>query len=170
MDHPTDTRMPDTQFVSYSLAGEEYAQEISRIHEINKVTGITKVPHTPKFIVGVVNMRGRIIPVVDMRRLLGLPAAEESRDRRIIVMDVRGYTAGLLVDAVHQVVTIGESELLDSPGILQNVDEEFIRAVAKIDDRLVICLDIEKLISAKEVSGVAGPSSAEQPQDDRRSE
>jgi purine-binding chemotaxis protein CheW len=143
------------QFISYTVGGEEYGIEISKIHEIIRVTSIAGIPHTPPFVAGVVNLRGEIVPIISMREILGYPHAAPTRNSRIVVVGVSGTTVGLLVDAVYHVLSLPESSLLPPPPVLETGNVKFIKGVAKIGSRLIIFIDLEKLIDFKELEVVS---------------
>ncbi len=138
------------QLVGFKIAEEEYAVDILMVQEIIRMMQVTKVPNAPDFVDGVVNLRGRIIPVIDLRSKLGLPRKEVDKDKRIIVVEVAGKTVGFIVDAVTEVLRIPASITEPPPDLITNVNSEFIKAVGKLEDRLLILIDLEKILSTNE--------------------
>ena len=139
------------QLVSFELNGEEFGIDILLVQEIIRMMQITKVPNSPDFIDGVVNIRGRIIPVVNLRTKLGMPRKEHDARTRIVVVDVLNKTTGFLVDAVNEVLRIPESITEAPPTIVSGgINSEFIKSVGKLEDRLLILIDLEKILSHSE--------------------
>lgn len=133
------------QLASFRLGEEEYAIDISAVQEINRMTEITKVPNSPPYIEGVLNLRGRIIPAVNLRKKFGLPEREYDRHTRIMVVDVEGTMVGLIVDAVSEVLRISPETIEPAPEMSAGVNSKYIRGVGKVNGRLVILLDLERL-------------------------
>ena len=142
------------QLVSFKIEKEEFGIDILKVQEINKLVQITKVPNAPHFVDGVVNLRGRIIPIIDLRTRLGLPKKEHNKDPRIIVIELNNNTIGFIVDAVSEVLRISSDIIEAPPTISKGIDSDYITSVAKLDDRLLILLDLEKLLSEVEVEQV----------------
>ncbi len=142
------------QLVSFVVGKEEFAISILSVQEINRMMKITRVPHSPEFIEGVINLRGRIIPVMDLRKRFGLEALEDTSDARIIVVDVAGRVIGFTVDRVNEVLRIDAQIVEPPPTMVSSVDTEFIQGVGKLDDRLLILLDLERLFSGEELRQV----------------
>jgi purine-binding chemotaxis protein CheW len=138
------------QLVSFKIGKEEFAVDILSVQEINKMTQITKVPNTPDFIEGVINLRGRIIPIVDLRTRLGLEKKEHDKDTRIIVVELENSTTGFIVDAVNEVIRIPVGVTEAPPELVSGIDSEFIKSVGKLDDRLLILIDLNKILSITE--------------------
>jgi purine-binding chemotaxis protein CheW len=138
------------QLVSFKIASEEYGIDILNVQEINKMTQITKVPNAPEFVEGVINLRGRVIPVIDLRTRLGLEKKEFDKDTRIIVVELNKSTVGFIVDAVSEVLRIPVNIIEAPPEIVSGLDSEFIKAVGKLEDRLLILIDLNKVLSANE--------------------
>ncbi|MDP4115433.1 MAG: chemotaxis protein CheW [Bacteroidota bacterium] len=138
------------QLVSFKIGNEEFGIDILKVQEINKMVPITKMPNTPEFIEGVINLRGRIIPVVDMRIRLGLGKQQHNKSTRIIVVDIEGKTIGFVVDAVSEVLRIPASITEAPPELTSGINSDFITAVGKLDDRLLILLDLDKVLKTSE--------------------
>lgn len=138
------------QLVSFKIGDAEFGVDILRVQEINKMMDLTIVPNTPSFIEGVVNLRGRIIPVLNLRRKLGLNAKEYDSETRIIVVDLEDKTIGFIVDEVKEVLRIPKSITEQPPEIVAGVDADYITAIGKLEDRLLILLDLTKILSNAE--------------------
>lgn len=139
-----------TQIVGFQLANEEYGLDIMKVQEIILIGAITKVPQVPEYVKGLINLRGHVIPIVDLRRRFGLAEAEQTEDARIIVVNVHKKMIGILVDAVNQVTRVTDDQIEPPPTSVTGIDNEFITGLVKFDDRLVIQLDIERLLTAGE--------------------
>jgi purine-binding chemotaxis protein CheW len=135
--------------VIFRLAKEEYGLPITKVQEINRLVPITKLPQTPSFMEGIINLRGRIIPVVDLRKRFQLAAADQSEDNRIIIVEVNGQTVGIIVDAVTEVVRLSGANIEPPPPAFI-LDAQYIHGVGKFDERLLILLDIDKILTSQE--------------------
>lgn len=133
------------QLVSFRLGSEVYAINISRVQEIKKMVEITKVPQAPSYCVGVVNLRGKVITVIDLRTKLDMEAIARDKNTRIVVYDVEGIVTGMIVDAVEEVLRIPRSAIEPAPGIATSTASDYIQGVAKVEDRLLLLLDISKI-------------------------
>jgi purine-binding chemotaxis protein CheW len=129
------------------LSREEYGVEVRLVQEIISISEITPVPRAPESIKGVINLRGRIIPVVDLKRKLGLGDADQGRRGRIVVVKLRERLVGLLVDAASQVLKVPVSSIDPAPDAVVEIDADYIRGVAKLPDRLIILMDLERILS-----------------------
>ena len=138
------------QLVSFKIANEEFGIDILNVQEINRMVPITRVPNSPVFVEGIINLRGRVLPVIDLRAKLGLPKKEYDKDTRIVVANIEGKTVGFLVDAVSEVLRIPKSITEAPPEIITGINSEYITAVGKLDDRLLILLDLNKLLVEEE--------------------
>jgi purine-binding chemotaxis protein CheW len=130
--------------VTFQLGREEYGVEIASVQEIIRATDITPVPGAPSHVRGVINLRGKIIPVVDLRRRFALTSVEAGEDQRIIVVELGEKRIGMLVDSVSQVIKVPAGVVEEMPEEATSVDENFIRGVGKLDSRLIIILDLNK--------------------------
>lgn len=135
----------DLHLVTFNL-GEEYGVPISQVQEIVRVGGITMVPNSPPYMQGVINLRGRVMPVLNLRKRLGLPDKEMSSASRIVVTEVGSKVIGLLVDAVSHVIKIPPQSVEPAPEEVLEIDTDYITGVGKLSDRMVILLDLEKLL------------------------
>jgi purine-binding chemotaxis protein CheW len=138
------------QLVSFHIGNEEFGADILKIQEIIRTMAITKVPNSPDFVEGVINLRGRVIPVVDLRIKLGLPKKEYDNYTRIIVVEIMGKVIGFIVDSVSEVLRIPKSITETPPELVTNINSEYITAVGKLEDRLLILLDLEKVFTTAE--------------------
>ena len=132
---------------TFFLGREEYGVDVRLVQEIIRVTEITQVPRAPEFIKGVINLRGRIIPVVDLKRKLGLGAVEVARGSRIVVVKIKERLVGLLVDGASQVLKVPVSTIEAAPEEVVEIDATAIRGVAKLPGRLIILMDLMKTLS-----------------------
>jgi purine-binding chemotaxis protein CheW len=136
------------QLVSFNIGEEEFGVDILKVQEINRMCAVTRVPNAPEYVDGVINLRGKVIPIIDLRSRLGMPRKEHGKNTRIIVVEVGGKVIGFVVDAVREVLRIPGNVTEPPPSILGSVREEYITAVGKLDDRLLILLDLEKVLVA----------------------
>jgi purine-binding chemotaxis protein CheW len=139
------------QLVSFSVAAEEYGLDILRVQEIIRTQQLTRVPNLPDYVEGVINLRGKVIPVVALRRRLGLEAVASDKNTRIVVVDVHGQTLGFIVDAVSEVLRISADTVEPTPRI-GSVEREYISGVGKLESRLLLMLDLERLMNEEEIS------------------
>jgi purine-binding chemotaxis protein CheW len=137
----------ENQIVVFELASEHYGVSIASVESIIKMQAITKMPHAPSFIEGVTNLRGKVLPVIDLRKRFGLATQEVTRDSRIIVIAVNETEVGMIVDEVSEVLTIQDQNIEATPPMTTTVESGFITGIAKIDQRLVILLDLGEIIS-----------------------
>lgn len=138
------------QLVSFKIGKEEFGVDILTVQEINRMLQITTVPNSPDFIEGVINLRGKIIPVIDLRIKLGMAKNLHDNNTRIVVVELKGNTIGFIVDEVSEVLRIPKNITETPPEIINGIDNDFITAIGKIEDRLLILLDFEKIISSNE--------------------
>jgi purine-binding chemotaxis protein CheW len=148
------------KYLTFRLADEEYGVEILKVREIIGIMDITQVPQMPGYVRGVINLRGKVIPVLDLRLKFGMEAAEYNDQTCIIVVDV-GRLTGIIVDTVQEVLDIQSSQIDPPPPLGANVDTTFIRGMGKVRDEVKILLDIDTVLADAELSGVpAEPTSA----------
>ncbi len=141
------------QLVSFRLGEEEYGIDILHVQEINRIMEITHVPKCAYFVEGVVNLRGKVIPVLDLRKRFGLPVKENDKETRIIVVEISGKTIGLIVDSVDEVLRLPVSTIDPTPPMVStSIDAKCINGVGKLEDRLIIIIDIEKFLTEEEKS------------------
>lgn len=135
------------QVVSFRLANEEYGIEITKVQEIILVGEITKVPQTPKYIKGLINLRSTVIPIVDLRLRFGMPEDAVGDETRIMVMNVGGKTIGIIVDAVSEVLRISRDQIAPPPPTVSCQGREYLTGLAKLEKRLLILLDVERILA-----------------------
>ena len=138
------------QLVSFKIGDEEFGVDILSVQEINRMSQITKVPNTPEFIEGVINLRGRIIPVIDLRVKLGMTKKEHGKNTRIVVVELKGQTMGFIVDEVSEVLRIPKEITEAPPDMVGDVSCDYITSIGKLEDRLLILLDLEKILTTSE--------------------
>ena len=143
------------QLVTFNIAEEEFGVDILSVQEIIRLMQITTVPRAPACIEGVINLRGKVIPVIDMRKRFNLPAIERGSRTRIIVMEFGAKIVGFLVDAVSEVLRIPAGTVESAPAVVSGVGSEYIKGVGKLDDRLLILLDLDSLLEGTDLSSVA---------------
>lgn len=143
------------QYVGFLVGNELYGVSITQVQEIIRCGHLTRVPQAPAFIAGVLNLRGRVLPVVDLRKRLGLPARDYDASTRIVVVDVRGKAVGLAVDAVREVLAIPESDIAPGPPLQAGVYTELVCGTGKVGQGLIILLDINNLLAPGEESAAA---------------
>ncbi|RPI62836.1 MAG: chemotaxis protein CheW [Planctomycetaceae bacterium] len=142
------------KYLTFSLAGEEYGLEILRVREIIGMMTITSVPRTPEFVKGVINLRGKVIPVVDLRLKFSMPSVENTDETCIIVVDVGDVEMGIMVDKVSEVLDISGDDIEDTPSFGVNVNTDFILGMGKAGGRVTILLDISKVLSTAELEAL----------------
>jgi purine-binding chemotaxis protein CheW len=152
------------QYLTFQLVGQRYGVEILRVQEIKGWEKPTRLPHSPEYIQGVINLRGAVVPILDLRRRFGLGEAEYGRTTVVIVVKVetaRGeLTAGMVVDGVCEVCNIGTQELRAPPEMAAAIDTDFVRGLAMVDDKMLILLDVVRLISSTLVDPATGSKAA----------
>jgi purine-binding chemotaxis protein CheW len=138
------------QLVSFNIGQEEFGLGIQSIQEINRMVDITRVPNSPEFVDGVINLRGKVIPIINLRKRFGFPPRESDRNTRIIVVELSGMVVGFIVDSVSEVLRIPKNITEPPPAIVAGIGSEYITAVAKLENRLLILLDLERILLEKE--------------------
>ncbi len=144
------------QFVNFRLRDEEYGVDIGSVREITRVVDISHIPESPSFIEGVTNLRGQIIPVVDLAKQFGLAPQEKlPESARIVVTEVKGQTVGMIVDEVPEVIKISVENIEPTPELIQTgIRKDYIKGVGKLENRLIILLDLEKVLAPHELEEV----------------
>jgi purine-binding chemotaxis protein CheW len=159
------TENPIIQLVGFRLDNEDYAIAITKIQEIILMKPITRIPQVPDFIEGLINLRGSVIPIVNLRKRFGLLPREVDEETRTIVVNIHDKTVGCIVDAVTQVMRINREQIQPPPLSVLAVSHQYIAGLARLEDRLLIILDIERLFDEQSsvVSGQWSEKSGEQP-------
>jgi purine-binding chemotaxis protein CheW len=142
----------EIQLVVFELANEHYGVMIADVESIIKMQAITRMPQAPDFVEGVTNLRGNVLPVLDLRKRFNLPVSEHDRDTRIIVVSINGVTMGMIVDAVSEVLRVPQDSVEPPPLMVTTVNSSFITGIAKVNDKLIILLDLSKVLSIQESS------------------
>ena len=146
------------QYVTFSLGDELFGVEVTRTREILSLTPITRVPQTPDYLLGVINLRGQVVPVVDMRLKLGLPAGEDTEETCIIVVEVQvgedSIVVGALADAVREVLEVRNDQIEPPPRLGIRLNTEFITGMGKVDEQFMILLNIDKIFNSDEFAWV----------------
>lgn len=140
----------ENQYVVFRLGREIYGLDISTVLEIITMQSITEVPGTEHYIEGVINLRGRVIPVFNLHKKFSLEGGEVTRSTRVVVVEVNGISIGMLVDGVSEVVKISENIIEKPSDIISDIDEEYLSGIAKLEDRLVILLNLSKVLRNEE--------------------
>lgn len=140
----------ERQLVVFELARETYGVDISQVQEIIRFQEITKVPKVPDFIEGVINLRGNVIPVIDLRKRFDFDEVEKTNATRIIVVEVEQYTVGMVVDAVSEVVRVNEDSIEPPSNIIADIDTDYLSGVCKYSDKLIILLELSKVLTASQ--------------------
>jgi len=143
------------QLVVFELANEFYGVDISAVNTIIRMQEITEIPRTPEFVEGVINLRGSIVPVIDLRKRFGLPVGDITKASRIVVVEAARQMIGMVVDAVVETLRLSSDAIEPPSPVVASLDAEYLRGVGKQDDRLVILLDLDKVLSAKEAESLA---------------
>lgn len=138
------------QVVSFHLGREEYGVDISQVQEIIRMVDITHVPRAPHFMEGVINLRGQLIPIIDLRTRFGMERAEHTKNTRIVVTEIATKRVGIIVDSVSEVLNLPVENVEEAPEMIAGVGTEYISGVGKVGDRLIILLELQKVISTQE--------------------
>jgi purine-binding chemotaxis protein CheW len=148
------------QMVTFNLGQEEFGVNILQVQEINRMVEITKVPQTEDYVEGIINLRGKVIPIIDLRKKFGLTVREHDNHTRIVVIDVDNETVGLVVDSVSEVLRVPAGSLEEPPKLVAGIagslsGAEYIQSIVKLDDRLLIYLNLNKVISSSNLKNIS---------------
>lgn len=147
------------QYLSYTLAGEEFALDIARVREVLDLTRITRIPRMPQYLRGVINLRGQVVPVVDQRSKFGLETVEDGKDTRIIILEVdvsgEAVVLGAVADAVHEVIEIEPDKIAEPPSLGGSLNSDYIRGMGRREEDFVIILDVDRIFSTAELNVLA---------------
>ena len=144
-----------SQFVSFTVGKEEYGVHIEDVQEVVRMPEITHLPQTDSFIKGVINLRGNIIPVIDMRSRFKMEAIDHNETTRVIVVAIEEKLVGMIVDTVSQVLEISEEEISDPPDIINGLSKEYIEGIGKVNQSMIILLKIDRVLTAAEIEIIA---------------
>ena len=151
--HTTSEAPGETEYLSFGLGDNEYSVDIMSVREIRGWTRTTSLPHSPDYVRGVINLRGAVLPVIDLAVRLGLPATEPEDRNVIIVVDVESRTMGLRVDAVSDILTLSQDQLHPPPDLATSPGARFVKALTILDDRMVRILELSQVMpSSSEIS------------------
>jgi purine-binding chemotaxis protein CheW len=155
----TSTAEEPVQYLTFRLDGEAFATGIARVREVLEYTHVTRVPRTPDYMLGVINLRGNVVPVVDLRKQFGMATSAPTVDTCIIIIEVNvdgeATVLGALADSVQEVIELKAEQMEPAPSLGTRVDNRFIRAMGKLDDRFVIVLDMDRVFSMEQLTGLA---------------
>ncbi len=154
MEAETLQNQEEQQLVVFDLSTESYGVDIGEVREIIRLQEITKVPRTPEFVEGVINLRGGVIPVIDLRKRFNLPVTDETADNRIVVVDIGGQNIGVIVDAVTEVLRINTESIEPPSSVITTDESEYLLGIAKLDDRLIILLELKQVLTEAEQSAI----------------
>ena len=138
------------QFISFSIGEEEYGLELLRVKEVIRIREITWLPKAPSFVKGIINLRGDVIPIIDLRDKFGLEPRETTTMTRVIVVEIEGRLMGMVVDSASQVVRIPSDQIDPPPPMLGGFSREFITGVGKLEDKLVVLLNADAVLTLEE--------------------
>ncbi len=156
--HGAGATVDGAQYLTFALGSEEYGVGILNVQEIKGWSAVTPIPNTPAFVKGVMNLRGTIVPVIDLRLRLGMPAADQGPFTVIVVLSVGTRIVGMIVDAVSDVLTIPAADVQPPPSFGSAVDLRFIAGIARANEKLVVLLDVEAMLRHDDLSALDDPS------------
>ncbi|HHY04425.1 MAG TPA: chemotaxis protein CheW [Thermoanaerobacterales bacterium] len=139
------------QFVEFKLGDEVYGVNILQVKTIERMMPITRVPKTPPFVEGVINLRGEIVPVIDLKKRFDLPHTETTENTRIIIVTVENITVGMIVDSATEVIQLSKDDIEPAPDMAGGIDSSFLDGVGKLDDKLIILLNMSKILKPQEL-------------------
>ena len=146
---------PVTQWLTFVLGGEKYAVKVVQVQEVLRYTTIAPVPGSPAEVLGIINLRGNVVTVVDARKKFGMPSRKVDDATRIMMMDVQGYIIGVLVDTVTEVIDLKDNEIESTPDVSNSATSLFIQGIANIDNVLHILVSLDKLLNEQELALLA---------------
>lgn len=152
----TNTAQGEEQLVVFDLAAEAYGVDIGAVREIIRMQDITKVPGAPEIVEGIINLRGNVIPVVDLRKRFRLEVTKRDKDNRIVVVDIGGQDIGVVVDAVNEVLRIASDSVEPPSSVITTAESVYLLGIVKLEGRLVILLDLEKVLTDSEKASLTG--------------
>lgn len=150
----------EKQLVIFDLGKEQFGIEIAAVEGIVKMQEITRIPYAPSYMEGITNLRGAVLPVMDLKKRFGLEPEEQTNETRIITVNMGSMKMGMIVSAVSEVLTIEDNVIEPTPPLVSSISTEFITGIAKINSRLVILLDLERVLNAGEKEAVGKMASA----------
>jgi len=147
---------PFTQWVTFRLANEKYGINVMRVQEVLRMTEIAPVPGAPDYVLGIINLRGNVVTVIDTRRRFGLPEQEPDDQTRIVIIEAENQVVGILVDSVAEVADVVTSQVETAPNVGNDESSKYIQGVSSQEGELLILVDVNKLLSDEEWEEVAG--------------
>lgn len=147
----TEQSTEEIKVIVFRLKSEEYGVEVNQVKSIERMEHITRVPNTPPFVKGVINLRGVVIPIIDLRNRFGIELEEYNDSTRIIIVNVEDMEVGLIVDAANDVIDIPVSSIEPPPKVVGGVESKYLRGVAKLEKRLLILLNLDKVLNPDEI-------------------
>ncbi len=144
----------EEKYLAFILGSEIYGIEILRVREIIGLMDVTTVPQTPEYMKGVLNLRGKVIPVIDLRLKFSMQEEEHTEETCVIVVEVNSMHVGVIVDSVSEVVDIGRGDIEETPNFGQGIDTDFIMGLGKVNEKIIILLDIERVLTSEELEMV----------------
>jgi len=142
----------ELKVIVFTLAHEQYGVEVEKVKTIERIQPMTRVPKTPPFVKGVINLRGVVVPVIDLRGRFGLPESEYTNDSRIIIVSYGEMEVGLIVDSANDVVDVDSDTIVDPPEVVGGIRAKYLRGVAKlIDNRLLVMLNLQEVLNKAEI-------------------
>jgi purine-binding chemotaxis protein CheW len=153
--------VPQVQLVAFKVGGEEFGLDVFQVHEILRWQEPAHVPKAPAFVEGVLDVRGTLVPVIDLRKRFEVPSPSYDDETRIVLVDFQGERLGLVVDAVTEVLRAPETAVSPPPAYFRGLAAEFLRGIVRLQERLVVLIDLERILSSQErmallLSGIAG--------------
>jgi len=142
------------QLVGFKVEREFFGVQIAAVKEIVRVPQITPVPDTPDFVEGVINLRGRVVPVIDMRKRIGAPPVERKKENRVLILELDGKIVGITVDSASEIIKLPEDAIEPPPEIVSCLGGEYVTGVGKLKERLIVLLDLARLLSPEEMKKV----------------
>lgn len=137
----------EIQLVVFDLAGEYYGVDIGDVREIIRMQSITRIPGAPRFVEGVINLRGKVVPVLDLRKRLNRPIKDQTKDTRIVVVNFEGNDVGVIVDGVNEVLRIQLASIEPPSHMITDSESDYLRGIAKLESKLIILLDLNKALA-----------------------
>jgi purine-binding chemotaxis protein CheW len=150
----------ERQVVVFNLASEIYGVDVGAVREIIRVPDITRMPNAPDFVRGVMNVRSKLIPVIDLRPRFGMEPVEQTDESRIVVVDIGGESIGVMVDAVTEVLKIADDSIESASSVVSTAESSYIQGIANLGERLIILLALDKVLSEDDQVALAGAKAA----------
>lgn len=145
----------EVQLVTFKVDNEEYGVPIMQVQEVIRLAAIVRVPGAPAFVEGIMDLRGKVLPVVDLRRRFHLPTVEHTASSRIVVVNIADMTIGLIVDSITEVLRLPKSAIEPPPRIVAGIESRFVQGIGRLDKRLLILLDLDRIFSEEEMAGLS---------------